>query len=100
MKKLSLAVTGALMGAALLGACQQDNRNIEKKLDDLTTQVAELTKAVKAGGGARPAAAQPARPARPQPDAAKTYAVPVDGDPFEGPADAKVTIIKAYDYGC
>ena len=26
--------------------------------------------------------------------------MPVDGDPFEGPADAKVTIIKAYDYMC
>jgi protein-disulfide isomerase len=26
--------------------------------------------------------------------------VPVDNDPFDGPADAKVTIVKAYDYAC
>jgi protein-disulfide isomerase len=26
--------------------------------------------------------------------------VPIDGDPFDGPADAKVTLVKAYDYAC
>ena len=26
--------------------------------------------------------------------------MPVDGDPFDGPADAKVTLVKAYDYAC
>jgi protein-disulfide isomerase len=48
-------------------------------------------------GGAGAAAA---RPPRPEPDRAKTYAVPIEGDPFDGPADAKVTIVKAYDYAC
>jgi protein-disulfide isomerase len=37
-------------------------------------------------------------PRRPEPDRAKTYAVPVDGYPSRGPADAKVTIVIAYDY--
>ena len=26
--------------------------------------------------------------------------MPIDGDPFDGPADAKVTLVKAYDYAC
>ena len=26
--------------------------------------------------------------------------MPVDGDPADGPADAKVTVVKAYDYAC
>src|SRR4029079_16856395 len=40
------------------------------------------------------------RPQRPEPDRAKTYAVSIDGDPAEGPADAKITLIKAYDHAC
>ena len=41
-----------------------------------------------------------ARPSRPAPDPAKVYSVPVDGDPFDGPADAYVTIVEAYEYAC
>ncbi len=78
-----------------LAACQSDNKNLEKKIDDLSKKVDALV----AGGGGRGAAA-PQRPSRPQPDVAKTYALSIDGDPFEGPADAKVTIVKAYDYAC
>src|SRR4026207_2095262 len=36
--------------------------------------------------------------ARPEPDKAEMYAVPVDGFPSDGPADAKVTIVIAHDY--
>ena len=40
-------------------------------------------------------------PAQPRgPDRNKRHVVPIDGDPFQGPADAKVTIVKAYDYAC
>ena len=105
MKKIAIASTLALAALTLGAGCQQDNANLEKKMDDLTVAINGLKDAVKnmpAGGGqaagARPM--QPQRPARPQPDPTKAYAVPVDGDPFEGPADAKVTIIKAYDYMC
>lgn len=89
MKKL------VLMTAVLaFAACQSDSKNLEKKIDDLNRKVDSLL----AGGGGRGAAAP--RPSRPEPDKAKTYAVPVDGDPFDGPADALVTIVKAYDYAC
>ncbi len=72
--------------------CQQDTKNLERKLDQI---IAKLDKMPAGGAGA---AAQ--RPQRPEPDRAKTYAVPIDGDAFDGPADAKVTLVKAYDYAC
>jgi protein-disulfide isomerase len=89
MKKLVL-----LVASLSLTACQSDTKNLEHKIDELNKKVDSLI----AGGGAR--GAQPQRPSRPEPDRAKTYAVPIDGDPFDGPADAKVTLVKAYDYAC
>ncbi|HEY1557250.1 MAG TPA: DsbA family protein [Kofleriaceae bacterium] len=85
-----------IVAALGLGACQPDTRNIEKKLDELNKKIDNLSAR---GGVGGPGAAAP-RAQRPQPDAAKTYAVPIEGDAFEGPADAKVTIVKAYDYAC
>ena len=89
MKKLVLLAVFAVT------ACAQDTKNLEKKVDDLNKKIDQLI----ASGGARPGAGQQ-RPQRPEPDRAKTYAVPIDGDPSDGPADAKVTLVKAYDYAC
>jgi len=75
--------------SAALAACQPDTRNIDKKLDAIQAKLNDIEK--KVGGGARPQ--------RPEPDRSKVYAVPIDNDPFVGPADAKVTIVEAYDYG-
>ncbi|MBA2543092.1 MAG: hypothetical protein H0V17_25850 [Deltaproteobacteria bacterium] len=86
MNKLLLVVTAV---AGLVG-CQQDTKNLERKLDQI---IAKLDKMPAGGAGA---AAQ--RPQRPEPDRSKTYAVPVAGDFFDGPADAKVTLVEAYDY--
>lgn len=35
-----------------------------------------------------------------EPDTSVVHAVPVDGSPFEGPADAKVTIVEAFEFAC
>ncbi len=78
MKKLALVVA-----ARGIASCQQDTKNLERKLDQI---IAKLDKMPAGGAGA---AAQ--RPQRPEPDRSKTYAVPVAGDFFDGPADAKVT---------
>lgn len=82
-----------------LAACSQDTKALEKKLDDNAKELREI-KAMIAKGGGGAGAAQQQRQARPEPDRAKTYAVPIEGDPFDGPANAKVTIVKAYDYAC
>ena len=65
--------------------------DLDARLDQLARDVAALQTKV---------AAPPPRPARPQPDAKDVYAVPVDGFPADGPADALVTIVRAADYAC
>ncbi|HEU4731810.1 MAG TPA: thioredoxin domain-containing protein [Kofleriaceae bacterium] len=86
-----------LLAVVVAAACAPDTRNdtkvLERKIDDLSKKIDQMI----ARGG--PGAAAP-RPARAEPDRAKTYAVPIDGDPVDGPADAKVTLVKAYDYAC
>ncbi|MGN6110373.1 MAG: DsbA family protein [Kofleriaceae bacterium] len=84
-----------LCAALLAAACQPDTKNIERKIDDLNKKIDALV----ARGGAGAGVAQQ-RPQRPEPDRAKTYGVPIDGDAFSGPADAAVTVVKAYDYAC
>jgi protein-disulfide isomerase len=74
-------------------ACNQDTKNLEKKIDAINQKLDRLAQGGIGGGQARPQ-----RP--PEPDRGKTYAVAVDNDPFDGPADAKVTLVKAYDYQC
>ena len=91
MKNTLVMVAAA---ASLLG-CQQDTKNVERKLDQI---LAKLDKGG-APGGAAAGAAGAQRPQRAEPDRMKTYAVPIDGDPFVGPADAKITLVEAYDYG-
>lgn len=84
----SLVMVAAILGVA---GCQQDTKNLERKLDLI---IAKLDKMPAGGAGAANPRAQ-----RPEPDRAKTYAVPIDGDAYVGPADAKVTLVEAYDYG-
>lgn len=84
-----------------LAACTQDTKALEKKVDDNTKELREIKAMIaKGGGGAGAGNAGQPRQARPEPDRAKTYAVPIEGDPFDGPADAKITVVKAYDYAC
>ena len=98
MKKSLLS--SALVGAALvvLAGCQQDNKEVIKKLDEISKKLDK----VQAGGvgGAAPAGQQQQRAQRPAPDPSKTYGVPVDDQPSIGNPEALVTIVKAYEYAC
>jgi protein-disulfide isomerase len=91
MKKLVL-----LALVITVSACTNDTRSLERKLDEMNKK---LDKIAANGGGGGAGAAQ-ARAQRPEPDRAKTYAVPVENDPSDGPATAKITLVKAYDYAC
>lgn len=86
-----------LLGVVVVAACSADTTGLNHKVDDLSKDIKEIKLLLARGGGA---GAQPPRPQRVEPDRAKTYAMPIEGDPFEGPADAKVTLVKAYDYAC
>lgn len=94
MTKLALLLAALCVSAT---ACQNDTKNLEAKIDQLNKKIDDLAKN---GGIGRPGMAAPQRAPRPEPDRAKTYSMPVDNDPFDGPADAKVTLVKAYDYAC
>jgi hypothetical protein len=88
MKTLTL-----LLAVVALAACQNDTKNLNDKIDKLDKKLDALL----AQRGNNPGAQQQ-RPARPEPDRSKTYAVPIEGDPFVGPADAKITLVEAFDY--
>jgi len=79
-----------------LAACQNDQKNINDRMERIEKKLDAL---IASGGGKGAAAgAQQQRPSRPEPDRAKTYAVSIEGDPIEGAADAKITLIEAFDY--
>ncbi len=82
-----------------VAACQPDTKNLERKVDQIQQDQRKIMDMLASGRGAAGAAA-PARAARPEPDRSKTYSVPVANDASDGPADAKVTVVKAYDYAC
>jgi hypothetical protein len=86
--------TLVLLVGALLAACQADTTKLNEKIDKLDKKLDALIAQGGRGGG--PGAGQ--RPPRVEPDRAKTYAVPIDNDVFDGPADAKVTLVEATDY--
>jgi protein-disulfide isomerase len=88
----------ALMVAAWSGiaACQQDTRALDEKLTQISAKLDRIERAGRGGGAG--GGAQPQRP--PEPDREKTYSMPIEGNPFSGPADAKVTIVKGYEYAC
>ena len=90
MKKLALLV--------LVVACAPDTKNLERKVDQIAQDQRKIMDMLAKGGGGAGAAAAQQRAPRPEPDRSKTYSVPIDGDAFDGPADAKITVVEATDY--
>jgi protein-disulfide isomerase len=87
-----------------LTACQPDTKNIEKKLDDMAKDIRDLKAQVARGGGGAGAAQQQQRQAREEADPNAVFAVDVAPNialgMIEGPKDAYVTIIDAWDDAC
>ena len=81
-----------------MASCQRDQSNddLKKQLDRIETQVTELNKRLER----LPAGGRGGRPERKRHDPAVTYAIPVEGSPAVGPADAPVTIVEAFEYAC
>jgi protein-disulfide isomerase len=86
-------MTKLLAFSIFLIACSRD---VDHKVDDLAKRVQVLEARV--GSGARPQRAE--RPRRPEPDPKDVYAVPTEGLPSQGPADAPITIVEGYEYAC
>jgi protein-disulfide isomerase len=91
-RELTFASGLLLAGVGLFG-CQQQNDEvnkkldaINKKLDDLATKVGQVQQ--------RPQMPQPP----PGPDPNAIYAVAIDGSAVSGPKNAKVTIVEAFEF--
>jgi hypothetical protein len=84
----------SILAVLLLAACSADTRDLERKVDALSTRINVLEARVGSG------APRAQRPRRPEPDPKDVYAVSIDGLPSKGPADAPVTIVEGYEYAC
>ena len=61
------------------------------KLDAIVARLEQIERDLKT---------RPSPSRRREPSATDVYAVPIDGAPSEGPAEALVTIVRAYEYAC
>lgn len=99
MSKFAFALAAlAAIGFTTTGCQKAPDDAAVKQLEELNNKMDELIAATKS----RPAGAAPARPqARPgRPDPAAVYSVPIEGAPYVGPEDAKITVVKAFEFAC
>lgn len=89
----------ALCAVLALG-CQQDNTVMRKEVESLKSGqekiLAKLDK-IQAGGGR---GNQPQRPMRPRPMPNEVYSVNIQDAPFVGAKDAKITVVKGFEFAC
>jgi hypothetical protein len=106
----SVTYATALAVALLAMACEQSSDSeVVNQLKDMNKRLksmeAKLDK-VAAGGGPAAAGGRPGAPAPgrdpggrpPGPDPAEVYSVPIAGSPAVGPANAKVTLVEAFEF--
>ncbi len=82
----------------LLTGCHRDDSLVADKLDKVIKQNDEIIDLLKKGGAAARGAAGAQRPQRPRPSPEEVYAVPLEGAPFVGNKEAKVTIVEAFEF--
>jgi protein-disulfide isomerase len=96
MKRIGYLLLGVFTVAAVSACEARQSSKVDEKLDAILTRLDKLEQNLQRGAGA--ARQRPQRPS--EPDPSKVFAVPVAGAPAEGPANAKVTIVKAFEFAC
>ncbi|MSP16336.1 MAG: hypothetical protein EXR73_06945 [Myxococcales bacterium] len=101
LRAIALSLVAASAVTAV-GGCKRQSDETQRRLDQLSANIDSIERRVDAvarmaGAAPRPTAPPPG-PRPGEPDPAATYAVDVTGDPFEGPADALITIIEAFEF--
>jgi protein-disulfide isomerase len=96
MKRIGYLFLGVFTVASVSACETRQSPQVDEKLDAILTRLDKLERALQSGAGA--ARARPQRPS--EPDPSKVFAVPVAGAPTKGPATAKVTIVKAFEFAC
>ncbi len=100
MKNIKMAqwigITFIVLGMTGLG-CQAPATDLTEKLDTISGKLDKIEAKLKAGAGANAARK---RPQRRGPTPGTVYSLDVDGLPYVGSKDAKVTVVKAYEFAC
>lgn len=95
MTRLALLVS---LVALALSACKREG-DLDERVKQLETEVARLQEVEKF---IRPfmaqQAAEEAQQAAREPDPEAIFAVGIEGNQFDGPADAAVTVVEAFDF--
>jgi protein-disulfide isomerase len=79
----------------LLGSLDTRAQATTQAMGEIAAALQRLAASVASANDNQP---PPSRPHGPDPDT--VYAVPVGNSPFRGPRDAKVTIIRSYEFAC
>ena len=87
-----------LLSAVAAFGCQRDDAPLRKEVAELKAGQDKILDAIKSMPKAGPAAARPQRPQRPRPNANSVYCVNINGAPFKGAKDAKVTVVEAFEF--
>jgi hypothetical protein len=89
-----------LLSAVAAFGCQRDDSPLRKEVADLKAGQDEIKALIQkmpttAPG---PGANRPQRPQRPTPQPNSVYSVDINGSPYKGAKDAKVTIVEAFEF--
>jgi protein-disulfide isomerase len=93
----TLAPLTALALALPAAGCQRD---VSPQLDRIEKEQKETKELVQKLLSRPGGASGGQRPERKRHDPALTYAIPVEGSPVRGKADAPVTVVEAYEFAC
>ncbi len=87
-----------LLSAVAAFGCQRDDKDLSEQLGRMEAKQDKILDAIKTMPAARPGANRPQRPQRPKPAPNSVYSVNINGAPFRGAKDAKVTIVEAFEF--
>ena len=90
-----------LLSAVAVFGCQRDDSPLRKEIADLKAGQDKILKTIEnmpKGAAPGPGANRPQRPQRPTPQPNSVYSVDINGSPYKGTKDAKVTIVEAFEF--
>ena len=88
-----------LLSAVTVFGCQKpDDKPLRKEIEALKKGQKDILAKLDKVATGRPGANRPQRPQRPRPQPNSVYSVNIDGSPFKGAKDAKVTIVEAFEF--
>lgn len=90
-----LAVSALAVAAT---GCQKDDTSTAAALKRIDDRLKNIEEKLEKGVPAAAARAGQRRGRPPGPDPSAVYSVPVDGAPFKGAENAKITVVEAFEF--